>query len=201
MPAGDDPGKNYWTAGIETPKTSMWRIIYVSLVRAVDFMLAQPEADPKRVAVVGGSQGGGLAMVAAGLDHRIGLCMPYHSGLPRLDWTVRYETGYWPFGLGAKPRNQSEEQFLWTLSYFDAANFTQQIQCPVVAEVGLMDTVTAAGNQICALAHVPGPSLYLICSPWAMHGGGSRAAKLGSECYTRFLKGERPILKSTRVED
>ncbi|MBM4050747.1 MAG: acetylxylan esterase, partial [Planctomycetes bacterium] len=34
MPAGDDIGKRYWTAGIESPKTSMWRIIYISLVRA-----------------------------------------------------------------------------------------------------------------------------------------------------------------------
>jgi cephalosporin-C deacetylase len=198
MPAGDDPGKNYWTAGIESPKTSMWRTIYVSLVRAVDFMLAQPEVDPARVAVVGGSQGGGLAMVAAALDHRIGLAMPYHSGLPRLDWTVTREPGYWPFGMSAKPANQTEEQFLRTLSYFDPANFNQDIRCPVVAEVGLMDTVTAAGNQICALSHVPRGQLYLICSPWAMHGAGSRASNLGADCYARFLKGEKPIVTPTR---
>lgn len=198
MPSGDDPGKNYWTAGIESPKTSMWRTIYISLVRAVDFMLAQPEVDPKRVAVVGGSQGGGLAMVAAALDHRIGFCLPNHSGLPRLDWTVKYEPGYWPFGMGAKPKEQAEEQFLKTLSYFDPANFTQDIRCPVVAEVGLMDTVTASGNQICALAHVREGLLYLICSPWAMHGAGSRAPNLGGECYARFLKGEKAILTPTR---
>jgi cephalosporin-C deacetylase-like acetyl esterase len=137
-------------------------------------------------------------MVAAGLDHRIGLCMPYHSGLPRLDWTVKHEPGYWPFGMGAKPKEQTEEQFLQTLSYFDPTNFTQDIRCPVVAEVGLMDTVTASGNQICALAHVPKGLLYLICSPWAMHGGGSRASQLGGECYARFLKGEKPILAPTK---
>jgi cephalosporin-C deacetylase len=198
MPAGDDPGKGYWTAGIESPKTSMWRTIYISLVRSVDFMLAQPEVDPARVAVFGGSQGGGLAMVAAGLDHRIALSMPYHSGLPRLDWTVKHEPGYWPFAMGVKPAGQTEEQFLRTLSYFDAANFTQDIRCPIVAEVGLMDTVTAAGNQICALAHVPKGLLYLICSPWAMHGAGSRAPNLGGECWDRFLKGQKPFDNPTR---
>ncbi|MBM3500529.1 MAG: acetylxylan esterase, partial [Armatimonadetes bacterium] len=193
MPAGDDPGKDYWTAGIRSPQTSMWRTIYVSLVRAVDFMLAQPEVDPARLAVLGGSQGGGLAMVAAGLDHRIGLAMPYHSGLPRLDWTVTREPGYWPFGMGARPADQTEEQFLRTLSYFDAANFTQDIRCPVVAEVGMMDTVTAAGNQLCALAHVPRERLHLVCSPWAMHGAGSRAPNLVEECYARFRRGEPPL--------
>ncbi|MBM4085857.1 MAG: acetylxylan esterase, partial [Planctomycetes bacterium] len=198
MPAGDDIGKRYWTAGIESPKTSMWRTIYISLVRAVDFMLAQPEVDAKRVAVVGGSQGGGLAMVAAALDPRVGFCMPYHSGLPRLDWTVKHEPGYWPFSMAAKPQGQTEEQFLKTLSYFDPANFTQDIRCPVAAEVGMMDTVTAAGNQVCALAHVPKGRLFLVCSPWAMHGAGSRAPGLIGECYNRFLKGEPPILTPTR---
>jgi cephalosporin-C deacetylase-like acetyl esterase len=193
MPAGPDPGKDYWTAGIESPQTSMWRTIFISLVRAVDFMLAQPEADPGRVVVVGGSQGGGLSMVAAALDSRIGLCMPSHSGLPRLDWTVKYEPGYWPFTMQKKPAGQSEEQFLNTLAYFDPANFTPDIRCPVVAEIGLMDTVTAAGNQLCALAHVPRDRLCLICSPWAMHGGGSRAPQLGAACYARFLRGQPPI--------
>jgi cephalosporin-C deacetylase-like acetyl esterase len=198
MPAGDDPGKSYWTAGIDDPRTSMWRTIYVSLVRSVDFLLAQPEVDPSRLAVVGGSQGGGLAMVAAGLDPRIGLAMPYHSGLPRLDWTVTHEPGYWPFGMGARPPGQTEGQFLRTLSYFDAANFTGDISCPVVAEVGLMDTVTAAGNQLCALAHVPRERLFLVCSPWAMHGAGSRAPSLTEECYARFRRGEAPL--PSRVE-
>ncbi len=193
MPAGDDPGKNYWTAGIESPKTSMWRTIYVSLVRAVEFVLAQPEVDPKRLAVTGGSQGGGLAMAAAALDPRVGLCLPFHSGLPRLDWTVTHEPGYWPFGMGVRPKEQSEEQFLKTLSYFDPANLTQDIRCPVLAEVGMMDTVTAAGNQICALAHVPREHLYLVCSPWAMHGGGSRPGNDIQERYARFRNGEAPL--------
>ncbi|NCO35717.1 MAG: hypothetical protein AUJ92_08560 [Armatimonadetes bacterium CG2_30_59_28] len=193
MPQGDDPGKNYWTAGIQSPKTSMWRTIYVSLVRAVDFMLAQPQVDPNRVAVVGGSQGGGLAMVCAGLDSRVKFCMPNHSGLPRLDWTVKHTPGYWPFGMNVKPEGQTEEQFLKTLSYFDPANFTQDIQCPVAAEIGMMDTVTAAGNQICALAHVPKEKLFLVCSPWAMHGAGSRNGALIGECYNRFLEGDEPI--------
>jgi cephalosporin-C deacetylase-like acetyl esterase len=137
-------------------------------------------------------------MVAAGLDQRVRFCMPFHSGLPRLDWTVVYEPGYWPFGRGAKPADQTEAEFLRTLSYFDAANFTSDIRCPVVAEIGLMDTVTASGNQICALAHVPNGQLQLICSPWAMHGAGSRAAGLAQESYNRFLQGQPPITTPTK---
>jgi len=53
--------------------------------------------------------------------------------------------------------------------------------------------VTAAGNQICALAHVPKEKLFLVCSPWAMHGAGSRNGALIGECYNRFLEGDEPI--------
>jgi len=64
-----------------------------------------------------------------------------------------------------------------------------------VAAVGMMDTVTVAGNQICAVAHVPKGQLYLICSPWAMHGAGARALTPGfpgpEECYEKFRKGEK----------
>lgn len=193
MPAGDDPGKNYWTAGIQSPQTSMWRTIFVSLVRAVDFMVAQPQVDAQRVAVIGGSQGGGLAVVAAALDPRIGFCKPAFSGLMRLDWTVKHEPGYWPFVMSAKPAGQSEAEFLKTLAYFDPANFAPDIRCPVAAEVGLLDTVTAAGNQVAGFAAVPRGLLYLCCSPWSGHGSGSRAGNECGACYERFLKGQ-PVL-------
>jgi len=42
---------------------------------------------------------------------------------------------------------------------------------------------------------VPKGQLYLICSPWAMHGAGARALTPGfpgpEECYEKFRKGEK----------
>ena len=71
---------------------------------------------------------------------------PQYPGLPRLDWTLKYNTGYWPFKMSAKPEGQTEEQFFKTLSYFDVANFTPDVQCPAVILVGLLDWVTASGK-------------------------------------------------------
>ena len=71
----DDPAAwNYWTYGIETPQTSMWRTIYASMVRSVDFLATRPEVDVKRIMSSGGSQGGGLSLVLAGLDKTNQLC-------------------------------------------------------------------------------------------------------------------------------
>ena len=192
-PPKDPAAWGYWTHGIASPKTSMWRTIYASLVRGVDFLCSREEVDAKRIMVAGGSQGGGLSMVLAGLDRRIAFAAPAHSGLARLDWTVLHEPGFWPFRMNAKPAGQTTEQFLKTLSYFDAANFTPDITCPVVAEVSLLDTVTASGNQICALAHVKPGLLELICDPWRSHASSPRGAKLRSAAVNRWLRGDPPV--------
>jgi cephalosporin-C deacetylase len=192
-PPQDLAAWNYWTHGIASPQTSMWRTIYASLVRGVDFLCSREEVDPQRIMAAGGSQGGGLTMVLAGLDRRIALAAPAHSGLPRLDWTVLHAPGFWPFGLNARPAGQSTEEFLRTLSYFDAANFTPDTTCPVVAEVSLLDTVTASGNQICALAHLPPGRLELICDPWTSHASEPRGATLRAQAIDRWFRGEPPV--------
>jgi cephalosporin-C deacetylase-like acetyl esterase len=95
--------------------------------------------------------------------------------------------------MQAKPAGQSQERFLKTLSYFDAANFTPDIRCPVVAEVSLLDTVTASGNQICALAHLKPGQLELICDPWHSHSSSPRGSRLRGEAVQRWMKGEPPV--------
>ncbi|MDF1745160.1 MAG: acetylxylan esterase [Gimesia sp.] len=192
----DDPAAwNYWTYGIETPQTSMWRTIYASMVRSVDFLATRPEVDVKRIMSSGGSQGGGLSLVLAGLDKRISFAAPAHSGLCRLDWTVKFKPGFWPFDMSAKPAGQSEKRFLHTLSYFDAANFAPRIQCPVFAEVSLLDTVTASGNQIAALTGIQPGLLELICDPWHSHASSIRGSRLRAEAISRWLNREAPVQK------
>jgi hypothetical protein len=98
LPVDFDPQKppqdlaalNYWTHGISSPKTSMWRTIYASMVRGLDFLCSREEVDAKRIMVAGGSQGGGLSMVLAGLDRRVALAAPAHRPAPaRLDRAPR----------------------------------------------------------------------------------------------------------------
>ena len=164
----------------------------------MDFLCSREEVDPEQIMVSGGSQGGGLTMVLAGLDRRVAFAAPAHSGLPRLDWTVQHGPGFWPFRMTAKPNGQTDEQFLKTLSYFDAANFTPDITCPVVAEVSLLDTVTASGNQICALAHLKPGQLELICDPWHSHASSPRGGRLRSEAVQRWMHGESPVLNAAK---
>jgi len=45
--------------------------VYLNALQAVSYLASRPDVDPKRIVVVGGSQGGRLSVVAAALDHRI----------------------------------------------------------------------------------------------------------------------------------
>ena len=197
---GEDPRNRYHTAGIESPKTARWRLIFASLARGMDFLLSRPEVDPQRIAVTGSSQGGGLSLVLAGLrPYNVAFCSPTCAGLCRLDWTVLHQAGYWPFRATAKPEGQTMDQFLKTISYFDAANFAPDIRCPVAAHCQLLDWVTTSGGQIAAFGHLKPGQTEIISAPWEGHGGSSvesRSRYRGA--MDRFMKGKPPIVKPSK---
>ena len=202
MPEGPHPWKSYHTLGLASRETASWRWIYASMVRCMDFVCSRDEVDKEKIMVFGSSQGGGLALVLAGLaPDRVAACFPAYPGLPRLDWTVKYDTGYWPFKMAnAKPEEQTEEEFLRTLSYFDAANFTPDITCPTVALVGLLDWVTASGNAVCAFAHLGKGNVQLICDPWGGHGSARPEFNrlFQYDAHYRFLRGESPVIAPSK---
>jgi len=194
-----DSRNRYHTAGIASHYTSRWRLIFASLARGMDFLRSRPEVDPKRIMVTGSSQGGGLSIVLAGLQPDVAFCHPTCAGLGRLDWTVVHEVGYWPFRATAKPEGQSMEQFLKTISYFDAANFAPDIRCPVVAHCQLLDWVTTSGGQIAAFAHLKPGQIEVIGVPWEGHGGYTADSQHRyTQSMSLFLEGKPPIVRPSK---
>ena len=63
---GHHPG--FVTRGVESPATWYYRRLVADAVLALDAVAAHPLVDAGRIAVTGGSQGGGLALAAAGLS-------------------------------------------------------------------------------------------------------------------------------------
>jgi len=194
-----DLRNRYHTAGIASHYTSRWRLIFASLVRGMDFLRSRPEVDPKRIAVTGSSQGGGLSIVLAGLQPDVALCLPTCAGLCRLDWTVVHQAGYWPFRATAKPEGQTMEQFLKTISYFDAANFAPDIRCPVVAHCQLLDWVTTSGGQVAAFAHLKPGQIEVIGVPREGHGGYTTDSRRRyQQALSLFLEGKPPIVRPSK---
>ena len=61
--------------------THYYKRVYLGCVRAVDFLYSLPEFDGNTVGVTGGSQGGALSIVTAGLDPRIKFLAAFYPAL------------------------------------------------------------------------------------------------------------------------
>ena len=67
-PGGSGPAQpGFLTRGIDDPRSYYYRRVYADAVAALEALRRHDLVDPGRVAVVGGSQGGGIAISVAAL--------------------------------------------------------------------------------------------------------------------------------------
>lgn len=104
-----------------------YKRVYVGCVRAVDFIYSLPEFNGTDVAVTGGSQGGALTIVTAGLDKRIRYMAALYPALCDHTGYLNKRAGGWPhYFKNADPKPGEVE----TLSYFDVVNFARRVSVP-----------------------------------------------------------------------
>ena len=65
----------YLSNGLDSRDNYYMKRVYLACVRSIDLLTSLPEWDGKNVIVQGGSQGGALALVTAGLDQRVTACV------------------------------------------------------------------------------------------------------------------------------
>lgn len=143
-PVGSDPAlPGFMTRGILDPETYYYRRVFTDAVRAIETAAQHPAVDPGRIAVVGGSQGGGISLAAAGLDPRVRAAMPDVPFLCDFPRAVTF-TPRDPFPeisrFLAVHRDKVERVFR-TLAYFDGVNFAARSSAAALFSVGLMDTI------------------------------------------------------------
>ena len=161
------PG-NYWIRGLDNKEGYYYQGAYLDCVRAVDFLCSRKEVDPKRIAVAGGSQGGGLSLSTAALDSRISLCAPHIPFLT--NWDLYFKTSHWPEmdkWIEAK-ESRTWQSTLKTMSYFDTMNMAPWIECPVFMGVGLQDAICPPFTCFAVYNRVKGKKEYRVY-PHAKH--------------------------------
>ena len=154
--------KNYWIRGLDDKELYYYRGAYMDCVRGIDFICSREEINKKKIAVFGGSQGGGLSFATAALDPRVSLCAPVVPFLA--NWKKYFKTSDWP---EMNEWIESKEERTWektleTLSYFDSMNLATRIQCPVFMGVGLQDPVCPPATNFAALNHTKGQKKYQV---------------------------------------
>lgn len=176
----------FMTRGVLSPGTYYYRRVFTDAVRAVEAARSHPAVDPVRVAVTGGSQGGGIALAAAGLLPDLAAVLPDVPFLCHIRRATEITDSY-PYAeiqVYCKVHRDKIETVFETLSYFDGVNFAARAKAPALFSVGLMDEVCPPSTVFAAYNHYAGLKEIEVW-PYNHHEGGEsfqNAAKL------RFLE-------------
>jgi cephalosporin-C deacetylase len=191
-PDGSNPQHpGFMTRGILNPDTYYYRRLFTDAVRAVECAQAHPAVDPERIAVTGGSQGGGIALAVAGLSAAVRIAMPdvpflchYRRATQIVDSNpyaeiVRY----------CKVHRDKIEQVFNTLAYFDGVNFAARAHAPALFSVGLMDMICPPSTVYAAYNHYQGDKQMRVWE-YNDHEGGQN---FQVQEKLRFLRGVWPV--------
>jgi len=130
-------------AGITDKHDYAYRKIYMDCLRGLDFLEAQPEVFPGKIAVAGGSQGGGLTIATASLaGDRVAVAAAAVPFLGNFPWVM--ETGvrsnpYCELTEYLEEHPDHREIAAETLSWFDPMNISPWITCPTFVVAGAQD--------------------------------------------------------------
>ena len=162
LDGGNPQYPGFMTRGILNPKTYYYRRVFTDAVRAIEAARSNPAVDAKRVAVTGGSQGGGITLAAAGLVPDLAASMPdvpflchYRRATELVDSYPYQEITHY-----CKIHRDKIDIVFNTLSYFDGVNFATRANSSTLFSVGLMDdtcppsTVFAAYNYYAGLKQI-----------------------------------------------
>ncbi|GAA4877255.1 acetylxylan esterase [Kitasatospora terrestris] len=168
--------EGFMTRGIESPENHYYRRLITDCVRAVDAVGQLPGLDGDRIVLTGGSQGGGLALAAAGLSgSRVAAVMPdvpflchYRQGAQTaLEGPYQEIVKY----LRWHSRHRVQQAFD-TLDHFDGVHFAQRATAPALFSVGLMDPVCPPRTVYAAFNRYAGEDRTMTVWPFADHAGG-----------------------------
>lgn len=168
---GEYPG--FMTRGITSPESYYYRRLIADAVRAVEAARAHPLVDPNRVAIEGGSQGGGLTLAVSGLVPDLLLAMPDVPFLChwRRATTITDADPYHELVRYAKIHRNQLAQIFTTLSYFDGLNFATRANAPALFSTALMDLICPPSTVFAAYNHYAGPK-EIVVYPYNGHEGG-----------------------------
>lgn len=134
--------KGWVTQGILVKERSYYQAIAIDAFKACELAGKLPYADPSNIVVMGGSQGGGLALVAAALSDIPSICVAMIPNMCQMDFGILNSTSslaeiasflhQFPHHTGT---------VMNTIRYFDMMNLADRINIPTMVTAGGKDTV------------------------------------------------------------
>jgi cephalosporin-C deacetylase len=145
FPRGQGESAELWkldgdklTAQLDRPEGAYYQGCYADVMRAIDFAASRDDIDHDRIALVGTSQGGGIALAVAALDDRVKAVAAHVPFLCDMRLASRTPGSLVKQLLDKAGRN--DDVAVRTLSYFDPYELAPRLRVPVLMSAGGKDT-------------------------------------------------------------
>lgn len=179
------------TAGVLDPHTYYYRRLITDAVRAVEAARTLAEVDSDRIAVMGTSQGGGLAVAVAGLVPGLAGAVadvPFLSHVRR-GAEIATEGPYLELAHHLRVHRDQVERVFTTLAYVDALNFAPRAEAPAAFSAGYMDPVTPPSTCYAVYNAYAGPKEMHLWEFNGHEGGEAAATERRLDFLARHLQG------------
>lgn len=164
----------FMTRGIDSRETYYYRRLITDAVLAVDAARSLEVVDSSRLAVLGGSQGGGLALAVSGLVPDLSAVVPrvpFLCDFPR-STVITDSDPYKEIGRYLAVHRAKIGHVHQTLSYFDGVNFAKRANAPAWFSTALMDSTCPPSTVFGAFNNYAGEKQIAIW-PYNGHEGGA----------------------------
>lgn len=142
--------------------------MFAGVLRAGDFIFSLPRFDATNYVVQGGSQGGGLAIVAGALDERVKGIVVAHPAMSDYFAYFAGKPGGWPHLFQDTAGMKALPEKLATIPYYDVVNFARLVRVPGFYTWGFNDNTVPPTSAYAAYNLITAPK-DLFISPDVQH--------------------------------
>lgn len=150
----------YMLYNLDNKDDYYYRRVFLGCLRANDFLVNLPQFDGKNLAVIGGSQGGALAIMTAALDSRVKVLAASYPALSDMTGYLQNRAGGWFHGF-KDSENRTKEK-IETASYYDTVNFAKRLKIPGIYSFGYNDEVCPPTSVYAAYNVINAPKTLLL---------------------------------------
>ncbi len=163
----------YFPDEIDDRNNIYYRYGIMAAIRAIDYVQTRPDFDQTNIAAYGVSQGGGLAILLAGIDERVNVLMNSSPTLCQHDGTHVEKASGFPYYVN-RSRGQfgttaHEDATVYASSYYDAVHAASFFDGYTLMGVSYLDGIAPAGSVFPAYNNIKGSHKVMIHSSKAAH--------------------------------
>lgn len=151
----------YWYFNLDDRDSYYFHRIYLSCIRANDFLTSRPDWDGKHLVVTGASQGGELTIVTAALDQRVTALAATHPAYCDVVAELHGRAAGWPRPFQrwtpGKPSPHEVPAEIEVTRYYDTVNFARRLTVPGFYTWGYNDEVCAPTSLYAAYNVITAP--------------------------------------------